>query len=288
MPKVVDAELVCKSTARIGEGPTWDSRSNRLIWNDIPAGDLHLFDPESGDDQVVNVGEPLGTAVPRASGGFLLAVKSGFATIDLDTEKVEHIWQGVPDDLRMNDAKCDPAGRFWAGTMGDGSTPNGTLYRLDPDLTVTPVVDGLKISNGLAWTADGKTMYFIDSMSYGIDAFDYDVDTGAATNRRRVFDVGGGDELPDGMTIDIDDCIWVATWGGHHVLRLTPTGEIDVEVRVPPTASSSCTFGGPNLDTLYITTASGVDGDYAHEETAGSVFAVSTGHQGRPAVAFAG
>jgi len=187
----------------------------------------------------------------------------------------------------MNDGKCDPAGRFWAGTRSD--TPQarrGGLYRFDPDGTVTTVLGGVGTSNGLEWSEDGGTLYYIDSAMGAVDAFDFDLGSGALQNRRRFVEIGPGDGTPDGMTIDTEGGIWVALLGGAAVRRYTRDGLLDQVIEFPVSLVTSCAFGGPNLDELYVTTA-------AHrlkspEIFAGSLFRCETGFRGRALRSYAG
>ena len=184
-----DVELVVDSKSELGEGPIWDDRIARLWWLNILDRELHCFDPVSGEDRCMALPQMAGTVVGRASGGLMLALEKGFAAFDPDTERLEMLTdpEAGKDGNRFNDGKCDPAGRFVAGTMPyDASAPVGALYSLDPDGTVRCLVEEVYCSNGLAWTEDGRTMYYIDSMRYTVDAFDYDLATGAVANRRTV------------------------------------------------------------------------------------------------------
>jgi len=286
-------EIVADVGARLGEGPVWDAADGLLYWVDIPSCALHRLQPTSGVDDCVTVDRQVGAVALRASGGLVLAWEDGFAVSGAWGERpslvvpVEH--GAVPS--RFNDGKCDPAGRFWAGSMAHDERPGaGALYRLDQDLTAQRVIDHVGISNGLAWSADGRTMFYIDTPTGGVDAFDYGLETGAITRRRRVIDVAKGAGWPDGMTIDVDGCLWVALWGGSAVHRYTPDGRLDRVVPVPVRRVTSCTFGGPGLDQLYITTArhNAVEPVPAPEPYAGAVFVHEPGITGHPAVPFAG
>jgi sugar lactone lactonase YvrE len=192
---------------------------------------------------------------------------------------------------RFNDGKCDPAGRFLAGTMAYDLTPGaGALYRLDLDRSVTKLLPHVTISNGLCWTGDGTTLYYIDSPTQGIDAFDYDTGTGRPANRRRVAEIPRGAGLPDGMTIDADGCLWVALYGGSAVRRYTPAGTLDATVSFPVTNITCPVFGGPGLGVLYVTSArDGLDeAKLAAQPHAGAVFAADVGTSGLPATRFGG
>jgi sugar lactone lactonase YvrE len=286
-------DVVADVGARLGEGPVWDGAHGLLYWVDIPLRAVHRLDPVTGVDESVTVDRPVGALALRAAGGLVLAWEDGFATTDgwsAEPSVVVHIVHGaVP--ARFNDGKCDPAGRFWAGSMAhDERRGAGALYRLDPDHSVNRMLEGVGISNGLAWSVDGRTMFYIDTLTHGLDAFDFDLETGAISGRRRVVDVPASRGGPDGMTIDTDGCLWVALWGGSAVHRYTPAGRLDRVVPVPVTRVTSCTFGGPNLDQLYITTArhNAVEPVPPPEKYAGAVFVHEPGVTGHPAARFAG
>ena len=286
-------DIAFDAGATLGEGPVWDEEQQWLLWVDILPGLVHRFDPATGSDDIFGVGKPVGSASLRRGGGLVLAVEDGFALLDPGWQRfdqvavVEH--PGPP--ARFNEGKCDPAGRFLAGTMAyDQTAGAGSLYRLDPGLAVTKLLDGVTISNGLAWSADGTTMYYIDSPAQGIDAFHYDVETGRLANRRRVVDIPAAAGLPDGMTIDADGCLWVALYGGSAVHRYAPDGHLDATVRFPATNITCPVFGGRDFDQLYVTSArDGLDErQLAAQPHAGAVFAVDVGARGLPGLRFAG
>lgn len=289
----MDVDLALDAGATLGEGPVWDGAAGRLYWVDIPRCAIHRLDPASGVDDCVTVDRPIGAVALRTAAGLVLAWEDGFAVTDGWGEEPRVV---VPIDhgpvpCRFNDGKCDPVGRFWAGSLAHDERPGaGALYRLDPDGTVERVVEPVSISNGLAWSADGGTMYYIDTPTGGVDAFDYDVETGAIKARRRVIDVPKGAGWPDGLTIDTDGCLWVALWGGSAVHRYTPDGRLDRVVAVPVKRVTSCTFGGPGLDRLYITSAqrNAIEPVPAPEKYAGAVFVHEPGVTGHPSARFAG
>ncbi len=217
----------------------------------------------------------------------------GFALLDPGWQRLDQVAviEHPGPRARFNEGKCDPAGRFLAGTMAYDQTPGaGSVYRLDPDLAVTRLLDGVTISNGLAWTADGATLYYIDSPTQGVDAFDYDTGTGRLENRRRVVDIPAAAGLPDGMTIDTDGCLWVALYGGSAVHRYTPDGRLDAVLSFPVSNVTCPVFGGPGLGTLYVTSARDGLGErqLAVQPHAGAVFAADAGARGLPALRFAG
>src|SRR3989442_10575126 len=254
----MDADLVLDVRAQVGEGPIWDPDRNLLVWVDVTGSAVHQYSPGSGHDHEIAVGQYVGAAASRARGGLVLALQHGFGLLDTDTGRVDMIADTEADrpGNRMNDGKCDSAGRFWAGTMSFSLDKGaGSLYRLDPEYQVSTVLNNLTLSNGLGWSPDDRTMYFIDSVTQGIDAFAYDAITGAITNRRRLVDIAPELGMPDGMTVDADGAIWVGLWGGWAIHRYTPDGHLDRVVRLPVGYVTSCAFGGSDLGDLYITTA---------------------------------
>lgn len=286
-----DAELVVDARAEVAEGPVW--HDGFVWWLDILAGTVHRYDPASGKDEGFEVGQEVGALVPRKEGGFVLAVRDGFATWDgpgAALNLVAPVEQDNPGN-RMNDGKCDRQGRFWASTMEFSGVPErGAFYRLDPDFTVTKHLDGLSVGNGLAWSADDTRLYYIDSLAYGVDVFDFDPEAGAIRNRRRFVDVGGEMVFPDGMTIDADGCLWVAVFGGGQVRRYTPDGALDRAVDLPVSNVTACAFGGDDLGDLYITTAWHVLSDEQRKAQphAGGVFVARPGVTGTPTLPFGG
>jgi sugar lactone lactonase YvrE len=289
---MADVELVLDAHSVVGEGAIWDEKRQVLYWVDIEQGFVHVYDPTTGKDRSIQVGQPVGTVVPRTSGGLMLAVRDGFMSLDPDTGKTSML--ATPRDHnpenRFNDGKCDPAGRFWAGTM-ETPTRKGALFRLDPDLSVHQILDGIACSNGLAWSLDRKTMYYIDTMTRRIDAFDYELMTGAISNRRAAVTVSEEHGLPDGMTMDVEGKLWVAHWDGWCVCRWDLiTGQLLQKVRLPVAQPSSCAFGGAALDTLYVTSAT-IELDATALMTqpeAGGLFKFNPGVRGLPAQSFGG
>jgi len=289
-------ELVLPAGATLAEGPHWDPRAQRLYWVDIPAHRVYVFDPQTGAQQSFDVGQYVGAVVPRATGGLLLAVQHGFAILDPASGHSQPIAEIAAEadeaDLRFNDGKCDPAGRFWAGSYSmAGRQRAGSLYCLDADGDVRRAIADVTVSNGLAWSRDHTTMYYIDTPTQAVAAFDYDVATGAIANRRVVISIPAGSGWPDGMTIDAEGMLWVAHWGGSCVTRWDPARGTALETITLPTAHvTSCCFGGPGLDQLYITTArQGLSAaELAAQPTAGSIFRARPGVGGLPADVYAG
>lgn len=293
MPASVRPDIALDGRAVLGEGPVWDAEQQRLVWLDILPGLVHRFDPATGGDEVFGVGKPVGSVGLRHGGGLVLAVEDGFALLDPQWQRLEQVAVVAHPGprVRFNEGKCDPAGRFLAGTMAYDETPGaGSVYRLGTDLSVTKLFDGVTISNGLAWTPDGATMYYIDSPTQGVDAFDYDAETGRLGNRRRVVDIPAAAGLPDGMTLDTDGCLWVALWGGSAVHRYTPDGRLDTVLSFPATNITCPVFGGPGLGMLYVTSAREDldERQLAAQPHAGALFAADVGARGLPTPRFAG
>jgi sugar lactone lactonase YvrE len=277
------AEPVTDPIADHGEGPVWWPGWGGLRWVDMLAGDVLALTRDGV--RRLPVGTVAAAIRPRRDGGMVAAVERGFALVDPDgaVHAGPEIWSDPA--VRMNDGGCDPDGRFYCGSMAyDGAAGRGRLYRLDPDGTTGVVLDGVTISNGLAWSPDGTTAYYIDTPTGGIDAFDYDP-AGGLRGRRRLADVPAGLGLPDGLTVDAEGHLWVGMHGGGAVLRWRPDGVLDGRVEVPVRDVTACTFGGPGLATLYITT-SRLDG--GPEPLAGAVFSAEVGVHGLPALPYAG
>jgi sugar lactone lactonase YvrE len=285
----VAVELVLDTRAELGEGPVWDDRTGVLAWVDILVGHVHRYDPATGADAVTDVGQPVGAVGLREHGGLVLAVRDGFALLDEGgaTPRLLAAVEREDPDTRMNDGEVDPAGRFWAGTMELGAAPGrGSLYRLDPSGAVTRVLADVSISNGLGWSPDERTLYYIDSPMQRIDAYDYARSSGTIANRRTVAEIEPADGLPDGLAVDAEGGLWVALWGGSSVRRFTPEGRLDRTVELPVSQVSSCAFGGPDLDELYVTSAA--TGLAGTEPAAGGLFRLRPRVRGLPARRFAG
>jgi len=289
------AELFLDTKSRLGEGPIWDAQKQVLLWVNILEHLVLITDPASGETRSIDVGQMVGTVVPHGEDSVMLALHHGFARLDLESEAVTFLNDPEADlpNNRFNDGKCDPAGRFWAGTMGVGNSSgaSGSLYRMDIDQTVHKMVEDVTISNGIVWSHDNGTMYYIDTPLGRVDAFDYDHASGNISKRRTAITIPEGQGSPDGMTIDADGNLWVAHWGGHRISCWDPQkGELLETVMVPAPQVTACAFGGPNLDQLYITTArNGLDdatlAEYPH---AGGVFVATPDARGVAAFAFGG
>jgi sugar lactone lactonase YvrE len=281
--KQYKAEVLIDRRFLLAEGPVYIKETDTLLFVDINAGILFTYGFKKRELNDIRVGQSLGAAVPTASGRFLAAMTTGLYLVNEESIQLICRPDELTANLRLNDAKCDPAGRFLFGTIPlfyDVFEP-GSLLSLDKNgkyqrLDVTPC-----ISNGMAWSADGKTMYYNDSETQGVDAFDYDMASGIISNRRRVYTTAFN---PDGMTIDAEGMLWVALWGGYKVVRVNPVnGEVLAEVPIPAENVSSCCFGGKDMTTLYITTS----GEWDDKNPgAGRIFAAKTDVTGTEAVIF--
>jgi sugar lactone lactonase YvrE len=288
-----EARAVTRQGALLGEGPRWDARRNRLLWVDIQGGALHVFDPRSGADRAVDVGDTtVGAAAPIAGEArVLVALADRLAVVDVETGALETRCP-VPHPrpgMRTNDGACDPAGRFWIGTMAIDLEPcAGSLYRYDPDGVLHTVLSGVSLSNGLGWSPDGRTMYYIDSPEQRVDAFDFDVASGTVAGRRAFARIAAEEGTPDGLCLDDEGGVWIGLWGGGEVRRYTPDGEHDATVTVPVDDVTACWFGGPEAGTLFITTASvGVPESRRElQPLAGCLFAIDAGYSGPAATPF--
>ncbi len=288
-------EIIVPAGANHGEGALWHAEKQLFYWCDINIGKVYIYDPATGVNRTIDVGQAVGTVVARRSGGLMLAVKHGFAALDLDTEALTILADPeahIPEN-RFNDGKVDPAGRFWAGTMTDGNVVigGGALYMLGVDHTASLRLPNVSISNGIVWTADKQTMYFIDTLTYTIDGFDYDDATGAISNRRVMFSMPEADGFPDGMAIDEHDNLWIAVMGSGHVYCWDPVNAKHLAtIDLPTTQITSCAFGGPNLDELYITTSTlGLDAaGLARQPLAGALFKVHVNVRGVPSPEYLG
>ncbi len=283
------ATLVSDTKSVLGEGPIWNDKKGQLYWIDIERRQLHMYTPGTGRSKSFPTNERIGTVVPVASGGALVALQNGIFTMNLSNGAMKLINNPLDTvaDVRFNDGKCDPAGRFWVGSMAmNDKQGTASLYMMNDQHQVKKILDNVTISNGIIWSLDQKTMYYIDTPTMQIQAFDFDVTTGNITNPRVVVSVPEGMGAPDGMTIDEEGMLWVGMWGGRAVARFNPeNGKLMQKIEVPAVNITACAFGGAQLDTLYITTATqGMSAEqlkkYPH---AGGLFAFVPGVKGVPA-----
>ncbi|MFK8079063.1 MAG: SMP-30/gluconolactonase/LRE family protein [Granulosicoccus sp.] len=292
----ITIECVLNIHSKLGEGAVWDSASQRLWWVDITAGLIHAFDPSSGNNQTWDWGEPVGCMAVRESGGLLLATRTGFHFFDPETgqrEALSNPESGAPS--RFNDGTTDTEGRFWAGTMKAGGEPEkiGRFYRFDKNHQTVAFFDNVFTTNGLAFSPDGRTLYFSDSNPAvrTIWCCDYDPDSGHPGTPRVFFDTCQVEGRPDGGTVDADGCYWMAGVSGWQLVRITPQGKVDRIVNMPIEKPTKPMFGGNNLDVLYVTSIGGdtSTGLAEGQPLAGGLFAVTgLGVKGVEQTRFAG
>jgi sugar lactone lactonase YvrE len=285
-----EVEHILAIRNKLGEGPLWHAEEGLLYWVDIDGHCFYRMDPASSDPpQRFNVGLPLGALAFRASGGLVLATKDGFAFWDEVGLELDFIVDPEADkpSSRFNDGAVDRHGRFWAGTLGDGT--NNALYRLDPDGSLQTMETNIGVSNGIGWSPDNQTMYYADSPRQTIYAYDYDAATGAISRRRDFIHDPDEPGFPDGLTVDSNGFIWSARWGGWSLLRYDPQGRLERKIPMPVEYPTSCIFGGADLDELYITSAWTALGETRKDEQplAGDLFRLKTTVSGLPEPKFA-
>ena len=275
--------VVVASRNQIGESPVWSAAENALFWVDVEGGLVQRWNACDQSLQRWEIGEAVGCIGLRKRGGLVGARRSGFFFLDVASATVEQICDPeahLPDN-RFNDGKVDRRGRFWAGTRNFRNTElaQGALYRLDPDLSVHRMEEGLRCPNGMAWSPDDKRMYLCDTWARRIFVYDFDADDGVPSNRRLFAELPEGEGFPDGLTVDADGCVWNAHYDGWRITRYAPDGTIERVVRLPVQHVTSVTFGGPDLDTLYATSSHLRLGEEerARQPMAGHVFACETG-----------
>ncbi len=288
-----NAECVLPVAAHLGEGPTWSEQDGKLLWLDILSPSVHAFDPVTGNNTTTKMSRMVTSIAPRLAGGHAVMTQNGLEFLDIATGALTPVVDPEADIAtnRFNDAKCDRRGRFWAGSMAlDASGPSGSLYCIEPDASWRRVDTGFTVSNGMGWSPDDKLMYFADSALGCIFAYDFDLATGAIANRRVVVQIPPSEGKPDGITVDAEGYLWVAVWDGWAVRRYAPDGRLDRVVGVPVPRPSSCTFGGPNLDRLYITSGRIrlAERMLVEAPLSGGLFAFDPGVRGQKGGAFAG
>jgi sugar lactone lactonase YvrE len=282
-------EIASAHTCLLGEGPVWDSRNQVICWVDVLKGKVYELEPETGALKTITTHQLTGAVVLCEDGNFLGAFGNGFGFINRNTGFID-LFSDPEAHLpanRFNDGKCDPAGRFWAGTMSIAEKPlAGSVYMLDLDFSVSRKIEGVTISNGMAWSPDQRRFYFIDSPTGKVVGYDYDVLGGRISGKETVIEFEDRDGFPDGMTIDEEGMLWIAHWNGWQVSRWDPvTGEKLFSIPVPVANVSSCTFGGKDLQDLYITTARKdlSSTEIKEQPLAGSLFVwKNSGYKGMP------
>ncbi|HEX7581983.1 MAG TPA: SMP-30/gluconolactonase/LRE family protein [Gaiellaceae bacterium] len=288
----IDAVLAFDARLELGESPVWDERTGTLYAVDILGGAIVCCDPGSGaTEAVARLDEPVGSIALRRDGGLVAA--GGTAVVLLDEQARATVLAEIPDaeGLRLNDGVCDARGRLWVGTMAlDGSAGRGTLYRYD-ERGLASMVAPVSISNGIDWSTDGTHMYYVDSPSRRVDVFAFDARDGSLADRRTLVEIDDADgSIPDGLTVDAEDHIWVAFWDGWAIRRYRPDGSLDRIVALPVARPTSCAFGGDDLNDLYVTSArTGLTADALEAQPhAGGVFVLRPGVRGRAPNRFAG
>lgn len=284
---------VVEAGNRLGEVPVWDVAEQALYWVDIEGRLLQRYTPSTGAVERWAMPERIACFALRESGGLIVAFASGIAFYDLETREIDWIARPEADrpGNRFNEGKCDRRGRFWTGSMDDGLTRrSGALYRVDPDRSVEMVLDGVGVSNSIVWSPDDRDFYVADTLEGVIWRFDFDAEAGRISNRRAIVDLRGSGFGPDGSTVDAEGCLWNAQWGGWRVARYSPEGELLRTVPLPVQKPTNCIFGGPDLATLYVTSAvADLDGAaLAAQPLAGGLFALDVGVAGLPETRFAG
>ncbi len=299
-------ELILNAHAELGEGPSWDATRNQLYWVDILAGHLHIYQPGQHLDEKFELGQTLGCVAPTRAGNLLLGLHSGLAALPLDAVMGDSPLadRGQPGTMvkflaqpelhlpgnRFNDGKCSPEGRFLAGTMDMAEKdPSGALYSLSPNGTFKTLKTAIRISNGLAWSPNQGTLYYIDTPTRAVTAFEYDPASGEIANPREVITIPQALGWPDGMTSDSQGRLWVAMWGGSAITVWDPaTGKLVETVKIPAKNVTACAFGGPNLDQLYVTSArKGLDkADLTAYPLTGGLFRVQTNVTGAATFVF--
>ena len=287
----MQAELLLDAKATLGEGPSWDEKTQTLYWVDILGKRIHAW--KNGRDECLQLDEFVGCVVPRRNGGLVAALKDSIWTLDMVGGKQDLLASiSEPESNRFNDGKCDPAGRLLAGTMDmEEKSASGNFYSLDAGKSPRKLLDGIRISNGLTWSSDHRILYYIDTPTRQVRAFDYDLDSGNISNPHVVVEIPSGMGFPDGMTSDMEGKLWIALWGGSRVTRWNPgRGELEAEIPIPAPQVSSCVFGGERRNVLYVTTARvGLEESVlAANPLAGGLFQIQTQTEGVPTFAFAG
>jgi len=274
-------ELMADYRCETGEGPLWHPMERQVYWSDIPRGRIFRLNPFSRRHEQIYEGRIVGGYTIQSDGSLLLFMDRGSVAVWRDG-KLEYLvneMEGEADN-RFNDVAADPAGRVFCGTMPT-DTRSATLYRMDTDGSITTVLEGVGLSNGIGFSPDQKQMYYTDSLARKIYIFDYDIDSGDITNQRVFVETPDDGSIPDGMTVDAEGYVWGARWDGSSLYRYNPDGEQVVQIQFPAKKVSSVIFGGVDLTDMYVTTAGG--GNKAEEGPgAGGLFRLNVGVQGKP------
>ncbi|WP_461786564.1 SMP-30/gluconolactonase/LRE family protein [Prosthecobacter sp.] len=290
MTKIPSVDIFSRVPARLGEGPLWHPQRQSLWWVDITGQKFFEAKLTGEAPRTLDCAQMIGAVVATARGGLLAALHDGIHLVDPETGRTTPFASAPLHDakeFRFNDGKVDPRGRFWAGTMAlDFRRGQSRLYRFAGDRSATVMQERVSISNGLAWSPDAKTLYYIDSPMGVVQSFAFDLEEGAIGPSRVAITIEEGNGLPDGCCMDAEGCLWIGHWGGSKVTRWEPrTGRLLATVPVPVRNVTSCAFGGPRLDRLFITTAMDEE-NKSPEPEAGLVFCVEPGVTGQPVASF--
>lgn len=285
--KELIAELEYKIPAKLGEGAFWDYKNDVLYWIDIIGESLHIYSPKDKTDKEIKMPAPIGTVVPsEEENKVIVALNDGVYVVDITTEDITKLTDVEAENkgTRLNDGKCDPNGNLWIGSMDYSQTnPGGGLYKVDASGKTDKMLGNITISNGIVWSKDNKTMYYIDTPTTNIRAYDFDETTNTISNERVVVTIPKEEGFPDGMAIDENDMLWVGLWNGNCIANYNPqTGKLIQKIKVPAHNVTSCAFGGEDLDILYITTASldMTDAEKEQYPMAGSLFKIKLNTKG--------
>lgn len=291
-------EPISETDSIAGETPVWDYDRNLLYWTDLLDKKIHCLNADTGEVKRLDVGSKIGTIVLRQNGGLVAALETGFNFVDFESGKIEMILDPEPDrpNNRFNDGKCDCRGRLWISTVSQNfekgcatMDPLGRVYCLEPDIRVKVILDKVVQVNGMAWSADNKLMYLIDTCSFKIIQFEFDQNKGQVSNPRTAVKIPEDFSYPDGMCMDTEGSLWVGHWGGYQLSRWDPnTGKLLEKVRFPAPHITCCAFGGKEMDELYVTTACfGMsEEEKAINSDAGKLFRLKPGVRGFKAYKF--
>jgi sugar lactone lactonase YvrE len=297
----MEIRCVCEARSALSESALWSPKEQALYWLDQMHPEIHRLDPATGEDVKFDLDLPpqLGGLVPMMDGGMALAAADGITLLSPDMKQRTTLVNPIAGrpNISFNDAKCDRQGRLWAGTTDRLETDAlGALYRIDGDGTATSFAEGFVCSNGPSFSPDGRTMYHTCSHERVINAYDIDPATGRASNRRLFAKIDAAAGVPDGSTVDSEGYLWSAHWGGWRITRYALDGHIDREIAMPVKSVTSCAFGGKDMDTLFVTTASiefnegrWIFMDEAGFDAApltGGIFAIDVGIKGLPETPF--
>jgi sugar lactone lactonase YvrE len=278
----MDIRAISEVVSDLGEGPIWTPETNSVTWTDITQNTFHTANIDTGKTESFGVPSMIGAIAHTKDGHYIAATQKGFARISLEG-KYSPLHSFLQDDMRMNDGKVDPAGRFWAGSMAlSFEKDRGSLYVLETDNSYQKVLDNITLSNGMGWSPDAQYFYYIDSIPGVLKRFDYDLDNGKISNPKNLITFDAASGVPDGMSVSSDGKIVVALWDGGRIEIYEPTGAKVSEIKLGVSRPTCCTFAGSNQDILIVSTASqGID--RADEPLAGKILAVTgTGLSGLP------